>query len=158
MDEFLEDTRRGLFSYEALRSRLADNRLAVRGMKDFSGPVLRLQNLTPEDLFVLLANIRHVHAFGDEKKYIVPDDCLKAVLKKASETLGSDFYKTPRDAVRNFVGLLNILEQNPGTDWQALLGAAFSRKPENLISIEEQISKGVPPPADSEDALQSFRL
>ena len=157
-DEFLEDKRRGLYSYEALRSRLAENRLAGEGVKDFSGPVLRLQNLSPEDLFVLLRNIRHVHAFGDETKYIVPDDALKAVLKKASETLGADYYKTPRDIIRSFVGLLNVLDQNPDRDWQSFLGNGFFTKPDNLISIEEEIAKGVPPPKDTEDNLETFKL
>lgn len=158
IDEFLEDSRRGLYSYEALRSRLAENRFARLGLSDFSGPILRLQNLTPEDLFVLLKKIRHLHAFGNEKMYIVPDAALHAVLKKASETLGADFYKTPRDTIRNFVALLSILDQNPGRDWQTLLGDAFSAKPVNLISLEEQIPKGVPPPADSEDNLATFKL
>src|ERR1017187_1658641 len=157
-DEFLEDKKRGLYSYEALRSRLAENRFTDQGVKDFSGPVLRLQNLSPEDLFVLLRNIRHVHAFGDENKYIVPDDALRAVLKKASETLGADYYKTPRDVIRSFVHLINVLDQNPGRDWQSFLGDGFFTKPDNLISIEEEIAKGVPPPADIEESLETFKL
>jgi P-loop Domain of unknown function (DUF2791) len=157
-DEFVENNKRGLYSYEALRSRLAKNRFAGKGVKDFSGPVLRLQNLSPEDLFVLLGNIRHVHAFGDEKKYIVPDDALKALLKKASETLGADYYKTPRDVIRSFVGLLNVLDQNPGRDWQSFLGDVSFAKPDNMISIEEEIANGVPPPADIEDNLATFKL
>ena len=157
-DEFVENAKRGLYSYEALRSRLAANRFAGQGVKDFSGPVLRLQNLSPEDLFVLLGNIRHVHAFGDEKKYIVPDDALKALLKKAGETLGADYYKTPRDVIRSFVGLLNVLDQNPGRDWQSFLGDVSFTKPDNMISIEEEIANGVPPPADIEDNLATFKL
>ena len=157
-DEFVENAKRGLYSYEALRSRLAANRFAGQGVKDFSGPVLRLQNLSPEDLFVLLGNIRHVHAFGDEKKYIVPDDALKALLKKAGETLGADYYKTPRDVIRSFVGLLNVLDQNPGRDWQSFLGDVSFAKPDNMISIEEEIANGVPPPADIEDNLATFKL
>ncbi len=157
-DDFLEDKRRGLYSYEALRSRLAENRFAGQGVKDFSGPVLRLQNLSPEDLFVLLGNIRHVHAFGDESKYIVPDEALKAVLKKASETLGADYYKTPRDIIRSFVGLLNVLDQNPGRDWQSFLGNGFLAKPDKAISIEEEIANGVPTPADAEENLETFKL
>jgi hypothetical protein len=157
-DEFVENAKRGLYSYEALRSRLAKNRFAGQDVKDFSGPVLRLQNLSPEDLFVLLRNIRHVHAFGDEKKYIVPDDALKALLKKAGETLGADYYKTPRDVIRSFVGLLNVLDQNPGRDWQSFLGDVSFAKPDNMISIEEEIANGVPPPADIEDNLATFKL
>lgn len=157
-DEFLEDKRRGLYSYEALRSRLGENRFAGQGVKDFSGPVLRLQNLSPEDLFVLLKNIRHVQAYGDETKYIVPDDALIAFLKKASETLGADYYKTPRDTVRQFVGLLNVLEQNPGRDWQSFLNDGFLAKPDKIVSIEEEIDRGVPPPQDAEDNLETFKL
>ncbi len=156
-DEFLEDKRRGLYSYEALRSRLVENRFAGQGVKDFSGPVLRLQNLSPEDLFVLLRNIRHVHAFGDESKYIVPDQALVGVLKRASETLGADFYKTPRDIVRSFVGLLSVLEQNPGRDWQSFVGDGFFAKSATPVSTEEEIAKGVPPPVDSDD-LETLKL
>ena len=157
-DEFLEDKRRGLYSYEALRSRLAENRFAGQGVIDFSGPVLRLQNLSPEDLFVLLRNIRHVHAFGDEAKYIVPEEALVAVLKKASETLGADYYKTPRDIVRSFVGLLSLLEQNPGCDWRSFLGDGFLAKPDKPASTEEEVAAGVPPPKDTEDNLETFKL
>ena len=157
-DEFVENKRRGLYSYEALRSRLAENRFAGQGVKDFSGPVLRLQNLSPEDLFVLLGNIRHVHAFGDDKKYIVPDDALKALLKKAGETLGADYYKTPRDVIRSFVGLLNVLDQNPGRDWQSFLGDVSFNNPDKVISIEEEIANGAPPPPDIEDNLATFKL
>src|SRR4029079_10730903 len=124
----------------------------------FSGPVLRLQNLSPEDLFVLLRNIRHVHAFGDEAKYIVPDEALMAILKKASETLGAEFYKTPRDIVRSFVGLLSVLEQNPGRDWQSFLGDGFLTSSNEPASTEEQVAKGVPPPTDVDDDLENLKL
>jgi hypothetical protein len=157
-DEFLEDKRRGLYSYEALRSRLAENCFASEGIKDFSGPVLRLQCLSPEDLFVLLNNIRNVQAFGDPAKHLVPDEGLLAVLQKANETLGAEYYKTPRDVVRSFVGLLNVLEQNPGTDWKKLIGDGFLKRPETPASVEEEIAKGVPPPPDSDSDLESFKL
>ena len=71
-----------------------------------------------------------------------------AVLKKASETLGADYYKTPRDIVRSFVGLLSVLEQNPGREWQSFLGDGFLAKSDKPVSTEEEIAKGVPPPAD----------
>lgn len=157
-DECLEDKRRGLYSYEALRSRLAENRFAGDGVVDFSGPVVRLQNLTPEDLFVLLGNIRHVHASGDKNKYIVPDDALLAVLQKANETLGADYYKTPRDVVRSFVGLLNVLEQNPGREWKEFLGDGFLQRSAKPASVEEEVALGAAPPPDTEGDLTSFKL
>ena len=163
-DECLEDKRRGLYSYEALRSRLVENRLAGDGIVDFSGPVVRLQNLSPEELLVLLRNIRHVHAYGDPAKYIVPDDALVAVLQKASETLGAQYYKTPRDIVRSFVGLLNVLEQNPSKKWGELLTPSLLKPSEKPLSVEEEVSRKAATPINpaatvvpSRD-LASFKL
>jgi len=151
-DECLEDRRRGLFSYEALRSRLAENELArEQGLVDLSGPVVRLQPLTPEDLFVLLKNIAFVHASGDQAKAL-PDDAITAILHKANDTLGAEFFRTPRDIIRSFVGLLNILEQNPGTSWEKVVGADFIKKPDAPMSAEEEVALGVAVPADEDEA------
>ena len=157
-DECLEDKRRGLHSYEALRSRLAENAFTGGNVRDLSGPVIRLQNLTPEDLYVLLCNIRHVHASGDAVKYLVPDDALVAVLKRANEVLGADYFKTPRDTVRSFVGLLNVLEQNPGRTWQEFVSTGLIKKTEKPVSVEEEVALGAPPPADEDGDLQSLKL
>jgi len=157
-DECLEDKRRGLFSYEALRTRLSQNRFAGDGVVDFSGPVLRLDNLTPEDLFVLLRNIRHVHAAGNPDKYLVPDDALVAVLEAANATLGAEFYKTPRDVVRSFVGLLNVLEQNPQRSWNDFVNAEFIKKPTDPASVEEEVASGIVPDDESENDLSTFKL
>ena len=163
-DECLEDKRRGLYSYEALRSRLVENRLTGDGIVDFSGPVVRLANLSPEELLVLLRNIRHVHAYGDPAKYIVPDDALVAVLQKASETLGAQYYKTPRDIVRSFVGLLNVLEQNPSKKWGELLTPSLLKPSEKPLSVEEEVSREAAAPVISATPaapngdLASFKL
>lgn len=157
-DECVEDKRRGLFSYEALRTRLSENRFAKEGIVDFSGPVIRLANLSPEDLFVLLRNIRHVQASGDPEKYLVADDALVAVLQKANETLGAEFYKTPRDVVRSFVGLLSVLEQNPLAKWQDLVTDNFVKKPAGSVSVEEEVSRGVIPDDEPDGDLATFKL
>lgn len=151
-DECLEDRRRGLFSYEALRSRLAENELAKQqGLVDLSGPVVRLQPLTPEDLFVLLGNIAFVHASGDQTK-MLPDEAITAILHKANDTLGAEFFRTPRDIVRSFVGLLNILEQNPGTSWETVVGGDFIKKAEAPMSAEEEVALGGEVPADEDES------
>ena len=96
-DSFLDDRRRGLASYEALATRLADNLFAINGLRDLSGPVIRLFNLTIEDLFVLLHNIRNVFALGDVNKHLIPDEGLTVFLNHCSRILGSDFFlDTPR--------------------------------------------------------------
>lgn len=157
-DDSLEDKRRGLFSYEALRSRLAENQLATGGLIDLSGPVIRLQALSPEDLFVLLRNISFVHADGEEESRLVPDDGIAALLHKANDTLGADFFQTPRDIIRSFVGLLNLIDQNPSKTWQDILGMdGILKKPDGPASIEEEISLN-PDESPDDDELANFKL
>ena len=157
-DDSLEDKRRGLFSYEALRSRLAENQLATGGLIDLSGPVIRLQALSPEDLFVLLRNISFVHADGEEESRLVPDDGIAALLHKANDTLGADFFQTPRDIIRSFVGLLNLIDQNPSKTWQDILGMdGILKKPDGPASIEEEVSMN-PDESPDDDELANFKL
>jgi P-loop Domain of unknown function (DUF2791) len=120
--ESLLDTRRGIYSYEALQSRLAENRFATDGLIDLSGPVIKLQSLTPEDLMVLLSNIRSVFAFGEPSKYLVPDGALTAFMDHCNARIGEAYFRTPRTTVKSFVQLLSVLEQNPGTSWEERLG------------------------------------
>lgn len=157
-DECLEDKRRGLFSYEALRTRLSEHRFAGGEVVDFSGPVLRLASLSPEDLFVLLRNIRHVHAYGDPERYLLPDEALVAVLQEANGTLGAEFYKTPRDVVRSFVGLLNVLEQNPGKRWQDFVGPGLFQRAAQPRSVEEEVAQGLVPEDEPDGDLTNFKL
>ena len=87
--DFLLDTRRGLYSYPALQSRLAENSFATGGLVDHSGPVLRLANLSPEDFYVLLIKLRHVYAAGEEDAYLVPDEALHAYMQHCAQRLGT---------------------------------------------------------------------
>ena len=157
-DTFMDDRRRGLASYEALATRLANNSFAVDGLRDYSGPVIRLQNLTVEDLYVLLHNIRQVYAAGDVSRYLVPDEALKAFIQHCAQTLGTEFYQTPRDAVKGFVGFLSVLEQNPGTEWRKLLGGINlqpSINPETLPMTEDDTQV---PTNGEKNELATFRI
>jgi hypothetical protein len=120
--EFLLDTRRGLYSYPALQSRLAENTFATPGLVDYTGPVVRLSSLSPEDLYVLLTKLRHVFAGGDPAKYLVPDDGLTAFMEHCSKRIGEAYFRTPRTTITSFVNLLSVLEQNQGANWRDLLG------------------------------------
>ncbi|WP_249693635.1 ATP-binding protein [Stappia sp. WLB 29] len=120
--EFLMDTRRGLYSYPALQSRLAENAFARDGLVDFTGPVIRLQSLTPEELLVLLGNVRNVFALADPERHLVPDEALTAFMTHCSQRIGEAYFRTPRSTIKAFVQLLAVLDQNPGTDWRSLLG------------------------------------
>lgn len=128
-NDCLEDRRRGLYSYDALATRLAPNRFATDGRQDFSSPVLKLQSLTPEDCFVLLANIRSVQAGGDKAKYLLPDEALVEYLKDCNSRMGAAYFQTPRETVMNFVKLLNMLDQDRTQDWRVLLNKELAANP-----------------------------
>lgn len=149
-DECLEDRRRGLYSYEALATRLAPNAFAGAAV-DLTGPVIRLQNLTVEDLYVLLQRIRHVHAEGDPARYLLPDDGIAAYLQYCSRTLGAEHFLTPRASVTKFVGLLGVLEADANRDWRAALGGA------DAIAVPANVSAEGERAADDDD-LTTFRL
>jgi hypothetical protein len=122
--EFLLDPRRGLYSYPALQSRLAENSFAAQsGLTDYSGPVLRLTSLTQEDFYVLLQKLRHVFACGDSSKYLLPDEGIEAYMAHTAKRLGEAYFRTPRTTITAFLGLLALLEQHPGTDWRPMLGS-----------------------------------
>lgn len=120
--EFLLDTRRGLYSYPALQSRLAENTFASSELVDFSGPTVRLSSLSPEDFYVLLQKLRHVYAGGDAMKYLLPDQGIASFMEHCSKRIGETYFRTPRTTITSFINLLAVLEQNPGTEWQTLLG------------------------------------
>jgi hypothetical protein len=151
--EFLLDTRRGLYSYEALQSRLTENAFASGGLVDFSGPIIRLQSLTPEDLLVLLSNIRSVFARGDPAKYLIPDEALSAFMDHCNKRIGEAYFRTPRTTVKAFVQLMAVLEQNPGTKWRELLGG-ISIVPD----VENGDISGDSKQAGPDDELTSLRI
>jgi len=150
--EFLMNTRRGLYSYEALQSRLAENTFAREGLVDLSGPVIRLASLTPEDLFVLLANIRAVMQ-GDDAT--MPDTALEAFMAHCSDRIGEAYFRTPRNTVTAFVNLLAVLEQNPGVEWSDLIDEldVVEDSGDDLSDVDESV--GAVPVSDE---LTSFRL
>ncbi len=120
--EFLLDPRKGLYSYEALQSRLAANAFAKQvGVIDYSSPALHLASLTPEELYILLKNLRHVYAEGDETKYLVPDESLKAFLNHCSQTIGDAYFRTPRNTIKAFLDMLAVIDQNASIKWNDLV-------------------------------------
>ena len=127
--EFLNDTRRGLFSYTALQSRLAENMFAKSaGVIDFNHPVLKLSSLTPEDFFVLLGKIQTVYVYGDEARSLIPEDGQKAFMNHCYQRIGEAYFRTPRTTITSWVNLLSVLEQNPSLDWQQLTGQIEVKK------------------------------
>jgi hypothetical protein len=152
-DECLEDPRRGLYSYEALATRLAPNRFADEKQQDYSSPVIKLDNLTPEDCLVLLMNIRRVHAGKHSEEHFIPKEGLIAFLKNCQSRMGANYFQTPRETIKDFVSLLNILEQDPSRGWEEHLGKLTSG------AIKPDKENGTPDvPTSGNDDLTEFRL
>jgi hypothetical protein len=120
--EFLTDPRRGLYSYPALQSRLAENPFAKNGLVDLSGPVLRLNNLSRMQFVALLGRLNVVYFSGQDGFSPLPDEALGAFITHCERRIGEAAFRTPRTTITAFIGLLAVLEQNPGSRWENLLG------------------------------------
>lgn len=153
--EFLLDTRRGLYSYPALQSRLAENTFATRELVDYTGPVLRLSGLTQEDFYVLLTKLRNLFAGGEDSRFLVPDEALTAFMEHCSKRIGEAYFRTPRTTITAFVNLLSVLEQNPQTSWRELLGAVEVHKDDGLDTEDNAAAVET---AELGDDLANFRL
>lgn len=121
--QFLEDTRRGLFSYEALRSRLSDGQFQKAGYKNLIGPVIRLRRLSDDELFALIARITNLYAENYNWTPRVTDEDMAAFLKICLERAGADTLITPREIIRDYMTVLNILFQNPETTFSDVVGS-----------------------------------
>lgn len=118
----VEDTRRGVYSYEALRSRLAEGRFSADGLYDMLSPVIKLEPLTYEELLVLSEKLRDIHGVLYEYDPHVSQEDIIGFLKLEFGRVGADTNITPREVIRDFIELLNISYQNPGMDVKTIMG------------------------------------
>ena len=109
----LEDRRRGIYSYEALRSRLAEGRFSKPGARDLLAPVIRLEPLSAEEMLILCEKLAQMHAdlYGYTKALTTED--LAVFIRIEYERIGADLNITPREVIRDFIELLDLLYQNP---------------------------------------------
>ncbi len=148
--QFLEDTRRGLFSYEALRSRLCDSRFALEGFKNLIGPVIRLRRLSDDELYALICRITKLYAQNYGKEPNINPEQMAAFLQICLERAGANSMITPREMLRDYMTVLNILMQNPDATFEAVVGSAVTLKtpndnPDTLPN--EAFDGGTPPTA-----------
>ena len=119
----VEDRRRGLYSYEALRSRLSQGRFAREGMVDLMAPVIRLVPLTPEEMLVLVEKLADIHAGLFDYERTLTEDDLARFLEIELSRVGADTLVTPREIIRDFIEMLDIMLQAPGLTVEELLGS-----------------------------------
>lgn len=117
----IEDTRRGVYSYEALRSRLAEGRFGREGIKDMLAPVIHLTPLTYEEMLVLTEKLADIHAqLFDYQQKISQEDMIHFIQLEFGR-IGSDSHITPREVIRDFIELLDIIYQNPNVNVSELI-------------------------------------
>ncbi len=151
--QFLEDTRRGLFSYDALRSRLADGRFAGAGYRNLSAPVIRLRRLTDNEMLALIFRLRKLYAQKWGSVSVTDEQCV-AFLQYELTRAGADELITPREMIRDFLSLLNILKDNPAADFDALVRQTAVSRP----SLSEDGTTSATAPAKQEGAGAVFDI
>ncbi|NGM71690.1 ATP-binding protein [Sphingobacterium sp. SGL-16] len=114
--EFLENERRGLFSYLALKSRLETNKFETQQIRDFAQPVIRLLPIDHNEIFVLLQKLKAVFEFNYKIEIAITDDEIHVFMEEIYIKPGANEFLTPREVIRDFLNVLSILRQNPTVD------------------------------------------
>ena len=133
----LEDKRRGIYSYEALRSRLSEGRFSRPGARDLLAPVIHLEALTAEEMLVLCEKLSDMHAglYGYDRRLGTED--LAEFIKTEYSRIGADQHITPREVIRDFIELLDLMYQHPDMQLTALLQSdAFTFAKSDAVSDE----------------------
>lgn len=139
----MEDPRRGVYSYEALRSRLAEGRFSGQH-KDLLSPVIRLQPLTPEEMLILVEKLAGIHAELYEYAQIVTQQDMADFIEIEFGRIGADEHITPREVIRDFIEVLDIVYQNPDVKVRELLGSENFTYAQNAVqeaSTDEQFAE-----------------
>lgn len=119
----IEDKYKGVFSYEALKSRLSEGHFSTDNLKDLSAPIIRLQMLTQEEMYVLIEKLRNIHAQLYNYTSTIGHEELVHFLTVEYNRVGAETHITPREIIRDFIELVNILHQNPDKNMKEILGS-----------------------------------
>ncbi|CAM3927200.1 ATP-binding protein [Deinococcus marmoris] len=150
--QMVDDTRRGLFSYEALRTRLEQSRFARDGLQDYAGPVLRLETLSNEEVYTLLTTLRRLHALHHGYATTISDEELLEFMNEVLGRLGAGGFLTPRDVTRDFVSVLNLLRQNPEQTFLGLVKGPDFVPSKTDVLAEARREEALPVPTSAEFA------
>ena len=132
----MEDPRRGVYSYEALRSRLAEGHFAGEH-KDLLSPVIRLQPLTNEEMLILIEKLADIHAGLYEYPQIITQQDMIDFIEIEFGRIGADTHITPREVIRDFIEVLDIVYQNPTVSVSGLLGSENFTYAKNAVEEAE---------------------
>ncbi len=133
----IEDKYKGVFSYEALRSRLSEGHFSTDDLKDLSAPIIRLQMLTQEEMYVLIEKLLNIHTLLYNYTSTIGHEELVYFLTVEYNRVGADTHITPREIIRDFIELINILHQNPDKSMAEILGSNSFEMAKGGISDED---------------------
>ncbi|MBC7696219.1 MAG: ATP-binding protein [Burkholderiales bacterium] len=135
--EFLENPRRGLFSYNALKTRLETNKFETLEIRDFAQPVIRLLPLDHNEIFVLLKKLKAIFDYNFKINLTITDNDIQQFMEELFNKPGASEFLTPREVIRDFLNILNIIRQNPNVDKNKLFGELeISDERPNEISLD----------------------
>jgi len=140
--EVLENPRRGLFSYQALKSRLETNKFETHEIRDFAQPVIRLMPLDHNEIFVLLKKLKAVFDFNYKVDLSVTEEDIHLFMEELFNKPGANEFLTPREVIRDFLNILSIIRQNPEVDKKKLFGdleIRDERPNETLLDAIEEL-------------------
>ena len=140
--EVLENERRGLFSYNALKTRLETNKYESQGVRDFAQPVIRLMPLDDNEIFVLLKKLKAIFDFNYKTQLEVSDSDIHLFMEELFNKPGAAEFLTPREVIRDFLNILNIIRQNPDIDKKKLFGdiqITDERPDEKAVDVIEEL-------------------
>ncbi|WP_223275916.1 ATP-binding protein [Algoriphagus aquimarinus] len=120
--EVLENPRRGFFSYDALKTRLSTNKFETAEIRDFAQPVIKLLPLDHNEIFVLLKKLKDIFDFNYKTQIDISDDEIQHFMEELFNKPGASEFLTPREVIRDFLNILNIIRQNPDVDKSILFG------------------------------------
>lgn len=135
--ECIEDKHKGVFSYDALRSRLSEGRFTTSDVKDMLAPIIRLNPLTTEEMYVLIEKLAQIHSGLYDYQLNITADGLEYFLKVEYARVGATTNITPREIIRDFIELLNIAFQNPQKTIAQIMGADIFEFSKNEITDDE---------------------
>lgn len=133
----IEDKYKGVFSYEALRSRLSEGHFAAAGVRDLSAPIIRLEMLSQEEMFILIEKLRDIHAQLYGYAPTLGQEELLYFLTVEYNRVGADTHITPREIIRDFIEVVNILHQNPQLSVAEILGSNSFEMAKGGLADEE---------------------
>ncbi|MDH2208064.1 MULTISPECIES: ATP-binding protein [Empedobacter] len=136
--EFLENERRGLFSYQALKSRLEPNKFETLEIRDFAQPVIKLKPLNHNEIFVLLTKLKSIFDLNYKTELNVSDEDITSFMEEMFNKPGASEFLTPREVIRDFLNILNIIRQNPEIDKRKLFGEIeiSDERPNDLVALD----------------------